>query len=111
VTHWTVVPIVLPAMMAAFIVLVLRHQPLLQRVFSLAGTVVLLAVAAGLMWRVSDGTVLLYQLGNWAAPFGIVLAVDRLAALFVTLTALLSVFVALYAGGSGCISTRSSSFS
>jgi len=101
VTHWTVVPIVLPAMMAAFIVLVLRHQPLLQRVFSLAGTVVLLAVAAGLMWRVSDGTVLLYQLGNWAAPFGIVLAVDRLAALFVTLTALLSVFVALYAVGSG----------
>ena len=100
-SHWIILPVVLPAMMAAFLVLVVRFHLVLQRVFSLAATLVLLAVAAGLLARVSDGTVLLYQLGNWAAPWGIVLVVDRLSALFVTLTAALAVMVALYAIGSG----------
>lgn len=100
-THWVILPVVLPAMMAAFIVLVIRFHPLLQRVFSLAGTLAVLAVAAGLVWTTSDGTILLYQLGNWPAPFGIVLVADRLATLFVALTALLAVLVLLYAIGSG----------
>ncbi|KAA9010183.1 monovalent cation/H+ antiporter subunit D [Histidinibacterium aquaticum] len=100
-THWTIAPVVLPAMMAAFMVLVLRHQPVLQRVFSFAGTVTLLVIAAALFWNASDGTVTLYQLGDWAAPFGIVLVADRLATLFVLLTALLAVLVLLYAIGSG----------
>ncbi|MBT8408315.1 MAG: monovalent cation/H+ antiporter subunit D, partial [Alphaproteobacteria bacterium] len=100
-SHWIITPVVLPAMMAAFIVLMLRHHPLLQRVFSLAGTVALLAIAAGLAVQAADGTIMLYQLGHWAAPFGIVVVADRLATLFVLLTALLGVFVLLYAIGSG----------
>ncbi|MCZ7674765.1 MAG: monovalent cation/H+ antiporter subunit D [Roseovarius sp.] len=100
-SHWVIAPVILPAMMAAFIVLVVRFHPLLQRVFSLAGTVAILAVAAGLYWTTSDGTILLYQLGNWAAPFGIVLVADRLSALFVLLTSVLAVPVLLYAIGSG----------
>ena len=100
-SHWIIAPVILPAMMAAFIVLVVRFHPLLQRVFSLAGTLAILAVAAGLYWQTSDGTILLYQLGDWAAPFGIVLVADRLSALFVLLTAVLAVPVLLYAMGSG----------
>ena len=100
-SHWVIAPIVLPAMMAGFITLVLRYHPVLQRVFSLAAVVVLLAITIGLTWQVSDGTVLLYQLGNWQAPFGIVLAVDRLSMLFATLAAALGVVVLLYAIGSG----------
>ncbi|KZY39151.1 cation:proton antiporter [Roseovarius sp. HI0049] len=99
-SHWTVLPVVLPAMMAAFIVLVVRHHVTLQRVFSLAGTVALLAIATGLVIATWDGTILLYQLGNWAAPFGIVLVADRLSTLFVFLTSLLAIFVQLYAIGS-----------
>jgi multicomponent K+:H+ antiporter subunit D len=100
-SHWIIAPVILPAMMAAFIVLVLRFQPGLQRVFSLGGVLAVLAIAAGLLAEVSDGTILLYQLGNWAAPFGIVLVGDRLSVLFVVLTALLAVMVLLYAIGSG----------
>lgn len=100
-THWIIAPVVMPAMMAAFIVLVVRFQPLLQRVFSLTGAVAIVVVAAGLVWQTSDGTILLYQLGSWPAPFGIVLVADRLSALFVLLTAVLSVPVLLYAIGSG----------
>ncbi|MEQ9242389.1 monovalent cation/H+ antiporter subunit D [Roseovarius indicus] len=99
-SHWIILPIVLPAMMAAFIVLVVRHHAVLQRVFSLAGTLAVLAVATGLVMATWDGTIILYQLGDWAAPFGIVLVADRLSTLFVFLTSLLAVFVQLYAIGS-----------
>jgi multicomponent K+:H+ antiporter subunit D len=40
--------------------------------------------------RAADGGVTAYLLSNWQAPFGIVLAVDRLAALMLTLTAVLA---------------------
>ncbi|MBA97473.1 MAG: monovalent cation/H+ antiporter subunit D [Sulfitobacter sp.] len=100
-THWLVLPIVLPAMLAAFLVLAARYHLLIQRVFSLAGTLVLLGLALGLFWEASDGTVSLYQLGNWAAPFGIVLVADRLSTLMVLITCTLAPLVLLYAIGSG----------
>jgi multicomponent K+:H+ antiporter subunit D len=40
---------------------------------------------------------LVYEIGNWPAPFGIVLVADRLSALMLSLTALLGLAVALYA--------------
>ncbi|PZX12927.1 multisubunit potassium/proton antiporter PhaD subunit [Palleronia aestuarii] len=100
-THWTVLPVVLPAMLGAIIVLATRFHLSLARVFSMAGTLALLVLALGLFWRASDGTISLYQLGDWAAPFGIVLVADRLSTLMVLLTALLAVPVVLYAIGSG----------
>ena len=100
-THWLILPIVLPAMLAAFMVLAARYHLLIQRVLSVAGTLGLLALALGLFWQASDGTVSLYQLGNWAAPFGIVLVADRLSTLMVLLTCVLAVPVLLYAIGSG----------
>ncbi|MBU2991750.1 monovalent cation/H+ antiporter subunit D [Octadecabacter sp. 1_MG-2023] len=100
-THWIIAPVVLPAMLAPFIVLAARYHIGIQRVFSLAGVVALIAIAASLFVTVSDGTILLYQLGDWAAPFGIVLVGDRLSVLMVLLTAVLALFVLLYAIGSG----------
>lgn len=100
-THWLILPIVLPAMLAAFMVLAARYHLLIQRVLSVAGTLALLMLAVGLFWQASDGTVSLYQLGNWAAPFGIVLVADRLSTLMVLLTCVLAVPVLLYAIGSG----------
>ncbi|EAP79291.1 pH adaption potassium efflux system protein PhaD [Sulfitobacter sp. NAS-14.1] len=88
-------------MLAAFMVLAARYHLLIQRVLSVTGTLGLLALALGLFWQASDGTVSLYQLGNWAAPFGIVLVADRLSTLMVLLTCVLAVPVLLYAIGSG----------
>ena len=48
-SHWIALPIVLPAMLAAFIVLVARFHLTIQRVFNLAGTTALVALAAGLL--------------------------------------------------------------
>ena len=92
-THWIVAPVVLPAMLAAFIVLVVRFHINLARVFSVAGTLALLGISAGLAWQVSDGSVGLYQLGDWAAPFGIVLVADRLSTMMILLTSVLLIAV------------------
>ncbi|WP_298914467.1 monovalent cation/H+ antiporter subunit D [uncultured Roseobacter sp.] len=100
-THWIIAPVVLPALLAPFIVLAARYHIGIQRVFSVAGVVALISIAAGLAWQVSDGSVLLYQLSDWAAPFGIVLVGDRLSTLMVLLTTVLALFVLLYAIGSG----------
>lgn len=100
-THWIIAPVILPALLAPFIVLAARYHIGIQRVFSVAGVLALIAIALGLALNAADGTIMLYQLGDWAAPFGIVLVGDRLSTLMVLLTAVLALFVLLYAIGSG----------
>ena len=100
-THWIIAPVVLPAILAPFIVLAARYHIGIQRAFSVAGVATLIAIAAGLAWQTSDGSVVLYRLSDWAAPFGIVLVGDRLSTMMVLLTSVLALFVVLYAIGSG----------
>ncbi len=97
--HWIISPIVLPAMMGAFIVLFMRHDLVLQRIFSLAATAILVLITGSLLVSASHNPPEIYLLGNWPAPFGIVLMLDRLSAMMVFLTALLAVLVQLYAIG------------
>ncbi len=99
-SHWIIAPVLLPALLAPFIVLAARYHIGIQRVLSVAGILALITVATGLAWQASDGTVILYQLGDWAAPFGIVIVGDRLSTMMVLLTAVLALFVLLYAIGS-----------
>lgn len=100
-THWIVLPVVLPAILAPFIVLAARYHIGIQRVFSVVGVMALIAVTAGLAWHAAGGTVTLYRLSDWAAPFGIVLVGDRLSTLMVLLTSVLALFVLLFSIGSG----------
>ena len=100
-THWLIAPIVLPAMLAPFIVLAARYHIGIQRVFSIAGVLMLVAISAGLALATADGTVMLYQLGDWAAPFGIVLVGDQLSTMMILLTSILALFVLIYAVSSG----------
>lgn len=95
--HWIVVPTVLPAMTAALLILALPHHLLHQRVVSVGATVLMLALAIGLLLMSDDGTPRAYFLGNWPAPFGIVLVLDRLSAVMLLLTAVLALAVAIYA--------------
>ena len=99
--HWLITPVVLPALLAPFIVLAARYHIGIQRTFSVAGVVALIAIAVGLTVQVFDGSIILYRLSDWAAPFGIVLVGDRLSIFMVLLTAVLALFVLLYAIGSG----------
>ncbi len=100
-THWIIAPIVLPAILAPFIILAARYHIGIQRVFSVAGVLALIVISAGLAWDASDGSVKLYQLGDWASPFGIGLVADRLSTAMVLLTSVLAFFVLLFVIGSG----------
>ena len=95
--HWLILPILMPAILGAVLVIAARHDIVLSRVFSVLSAGLLLAVALVLLAMASDGSVRVYALGNWVAPFGIVLVLDRLAALMLVLTATLGLGVLLYA--------------
>jgi multicomponent K+:H+ antiporter subunit D len=99
--HWIILPVVLPAMLAPLIGFVMRHDIVLARTASVAGTVTLLAVALGLAGLAADGATHVYRLGDWPAPFGIVLVLDRLSALMVLLTATLALMVLIHAIATG----------
>ncbi|MHA6265082.1 monovalent cation/H+ antiporter subunit D [Arenibacterium sp. CAU 1754] len=100
-SHWIILPIVLPALLAPFMIMVIRHHLDLQRIFSVAGTIVLVGISLGLMAQASTGEIVVYDLGDWPAPFGIVLVLDRLSALMTVLTTVLALAVILYAIWSG----------
>ncbi|HET7403947.1 MAG TPA: monovalent cation/H+ antiporter subunit D, partial [Usitatibacter sp.] len=70
-----------------------RHA--LKAAISLASIVALLAAAIALM--ATAGTTRVYALGDWAAPFGIVLVADRLAIAMVSLSAVLALAATLFA--------------
>ncbi len=95
--HLAILPILLP--LVAGIVLLALHRASLavQRGISLAAVIALLPLAFAMLACVGDGTQLVYKLGNWDAPFGIVLVADRLAAWMLMATALVAVFALLYA--------------
>jgi len=98
--HMIILPIVLPALLAPFIVLTARYHIGIQRVFSVTGAVALVGLSLALLVQVFDGSVIYYRLGDWAAPFGIVVVGDRLSTFMVLLTSVLALFVLLYAIGS-----------
>ena len=99
--HWIILPVVLPALMAPLIGFVMRHDITLARAASVTNTILLVGVAIGLAVMASSGETYLYRLGDWPAPFGIVLVLDRLSALMVLLTAVLALIVLVHAIATG----------
>jgi len=95
-SHWIIAPVVLPALLAPLIIMAMRNDLTLQRVFGLATTLALAGIAAALLISASNNPPQIYLLGNWPAPFGIVLMLDRLSAMMLMLTALLALAVQLY---------------
>jgi len=73
-------------------------RPWARRI-ALASVLLGAVFAFRLVEQAASGALTVYRLGEWPAPFGIVLVVDRLAALMVALTAAVAVPVLLYATG------------
>jgi len=81
----------------ALLVLLERARSRWTAPLGLAATLALLALAIALVRQAGDGTVQAYLLGNWQAPWGIALALDRLAALMLLLTAAVALGSLVYA--------------
>ncbi len=99
VPHLVVAPVVLPLVAGAACALLGARAPRAAAALSLAATLGFALIAAVLVARADGGAVQVLLLGNWAAPFGIALALDRLAAMMLALTALVALVALLYALG------------
>ena len=98
ITHAPILPILVP--FAAALLQMACRRPTFQRLVGLLAAALLVLVTAWLMLLADDGTLRVYALGDWPAPFGIVLVVDRLAAGMTLLTAVLG-FLALLDASAG----------
>ena len=88
--HWIMIPLLLPLLAGMANLLLVRRGPGPQRLVSLLATAALLPVAILLLLRADVGEIIVYQLGDWPAPFGISLVLDRLSAMLLVLTASLA---------------------
>jgi multicomponent K+:H+ antiporter subunit D len=87
--HLPAVAVALPLATAALMLLVDERRHDLKAALSLAASLALLGVAIALVSRAAAPVAHVYTLGDWPAPFGIVLVADRLSALMVLLAAVL----------------------
>ncbi len=100
-SHLVLVPIVLPLLTAAVMILFDERSRAKKAALNLAATFSLIVVTVGLLHiadSAGDSSPLnVYLLGNWPAPFGIVLVLDRLSALMMVLTSVLAFASLIYA--------------
>jgi multicomponent K+:H+ antiporter subunit D len=95
--HLVIAPILLPLVAGILLLLARAADMAWRRALGLTAVAGQVALAAALAWSVSEGAILTYALGDWPAPFGIVLVADRLAAWMLLVTALLALFPLLHA--------------
>ena len=109
-SHMAILPVLLPAFTAMLLLLIGdhggdargghgHHRLRWARWIALGSTTLLLLLAARLAIEADVGELRVYRVGDWPAPFGIVLVVDRLSALMLLLTACIALPVLLYASG------------
>ncbi len=91
--HLPVLPVVVPLCAAALALMIGDKRILIQRSIAAIAVVLLLVVGIMAIQTTATGRLPVYLLGNWQAPFGIVLALDKLAAIMLMLTALISATV------------------
>ena len=100
IANLTIVPIVLPLLTGAGMLLLSgeRHRNIMAAV-NVAATFALACIAIALL-RMSDasntGITQVYRLGDWPAPFGIVVVLDRLSALMLLLTSILALAAVVF---------------
>jgi multicomponent K+:H+ antiporter subunit D len=87
--HLMVAPILVPMLAAAVMILLAEHRRPLKLMLGVGSALVCLMISLALLARVTVQGPAAYLPGNWPAPFGIALAIDRLSAAMLALTWLL----------------------
>lgn len=98
--HLILAPILLPLLAGAVLIPVNEARHGLKFAINLGSNLLLLAMALTLFWHADQelwpGSMGVYLAANWMAPFGIALVADRLAALMLVLTSVLSLAVLVF---------------
>lgn len=99
--HLMLVPIILPMVTAAFMLLLREESQPLNVTLNIASTALGLCVSVALLlWADQEGATTalgVYLPGNWPAPFGIALALDRLSAMMLVLTSCIALAACVFA--------------
>jgi len=102
--HLVILPVVVPLVAGAAMLFLAEHRRKARVTLALVSVLVQLLVGITLLYLTSDAApfiwpegVGVYAVGNWPAPFGIVLVVDRLSAVMITLSATVALSTLVYA--------------
>jgi multicomponent K+:H+ antiporter subunit D len=96
--HLIIAPILIPVAAAAILLFIDERRRVTKAMVSLVSALLLLLVAF-VLFRIEAGPNAfegVYLLGNWSAPFGIVLVLDGLSALMLLLTAIVAAAALIY---------------
>lgn len=97
---WLVpLPVAIP-LVCAGLALTMARRPRLQAAISVTAVSAMLAVAIALLVQANSGP-LVMNVGDWAAPVGIALVVDRLSALMLTVSSVVLLGVLAYSIAQG----------
>ncbi len=95
--HLVIIPIVLPLLGAAVTLLIDERRLAAKAAISVVLTAALVAAAIALVVLVDVEGTRVYRVGDWPAPFGIVLVADRLSAAMVLLASVLGLACTVFA--------------
>ena len=95
--HLLILPILVPLSCACLLLMIRDAGAMTARGLALLSSLAQLALAGLLLAQSSTGAIQLYTVGHWLPPHGIVLVLDRLAALMLFTTAVLALPALLYA--------------
>jgi multicomponent K+:H+ antiporter subunit D len=96
-SHLIALPVLLPLAAGAMLLVVRPNYTGLIRTIGFFSCASLVGITLALFGVAAAGDYVVYLLGNWPAPFGIVLVLDRLAAGMLLLTAVVALAAYLYA--------------
>lgn len=95
--HLASLPVLLPMLAAVLLLLPPCGKSVnARRLISSVMAVITFIVTILLLLHVKNTGIVVYAIGNWSAPFGIVIVADMLSTLLVSLTAFLGLGVVLY---------------
>ncbi|MCG6202098.1 monovalent cation/H+ antiporter subunit D [Psychromonas antarctica] len=96
--HLVIFPVLIPFFVAvALLFPSFSYSLARQRILTIAANILMVVIALVLLLKVKDQGIQVYALGDWSAPFGIVLVADAFSVLMVCLSAILGLAVIMYA--------------
>ncbi|MEG0922061.1 MAG: monovalent cation/H+ antiporter subunit D [Comamonas sp.] len=100
--HLMLAPVLLPMLTAALMLILDEKHQRTKLLMNIASCTMGLVIAIALVkWSNQDGvatSMSVYLSGNWAAPFGISLVLDRLSALMILTTSVVALCAVIYSG-------------
>ena len=99
--HLVTAAVILPLLTAIMLLFAARRSTLLHRLIGLMSVTLLFCISLWLLGVAAAGNHEVVAMGDWPAPFGIVLVLDRLSALMLVVMSVLAFCTLLFSTGDG----------